>query len=468
MLFCYKCGVALSEKSFCTSCGADVGKYKKIIYMSNRYYNRGLERAQIRDLSGAAEELRQSLKLYKRNTQARNLLGLVYFEMGETVNAMSEWVLSAHFQQDKNLANDYIEILQANATLLDTLNSSIRKYNQALTLCKQDSLDVAKISLRRIVSNNPRLLSAHLLLALILLKEEDYAAAKKELLLVRKIDKGNVQAALYLRMVEENLNTDSSNSRKKKKNEASVTFQSGNDIIIQPSTRKDNALLNVFLNIFIGLVIGLLAGWFIIGPIRVNLQGREENEELAEVREQLDLKSTTVDELNKKIQRLNTQNESLSDQINAYEGANGAFEGYRYMLLAMEEYNKGAEMDKAVIAKYLDKIDENNSEKLKETEFLTVYNQLKAAVGESVADQYYADGFEAFKNEDYVTAFENFKKAVDYDPTNVDALYYLACTYKENKDYDNAKFYYNKVLEAAPDSEIGTKAKNYIQEIETM
>ena len=54
----------------------------------------------------------------------------------------------------------------------------------------------------------------------ILLKEEDYAAAKKELLLVRKIDKGNVQAALYLRMVEENLNTDSSNSRKKKKNES--------------------------------------------------------------------------------------------------------------------------------------------------------------------------------------------------------------------------------------------------------
>ena len=138
------------------------------------------------------------------------------------------------------------------------------------------------------------------------------------------------------------------------------------------------------------------------------------------------------------------------------------------MLLAIEEYMRGAEMDKTIIAKYLDKIDDNTSDKLKETEFRTVYNKLKETVGESVANQFYNDGFEAYKNEDYVTAFENFKKAVDYDPENIDALYYLACTYMENKDYDNAKFYFNKVVDAVPDSEIGTKAKNYIVEIETL
>ena len=125
MLFCYHCGMALSEKSYCTSCGASVGRYKKILYMSNNYYNRGLAKAQIRDLTGAAEDLRQSLKLYKRNTQARNLLGLVYFEMGETINAMAEWVLSQHFQPDKNIATDYIETLKTNVVLLDTINSSI-------------------------------------------------------------------------------------------------------------------------------------------------------------------------------------------------------------------------------------------------------------------------------------------------------------------------------------------------------
>ena len=70
---CYKCGCALSEKDFCTACGADVGTYKKLIYLSNQYYNEGLERAQVRDLTGSKEKLRQCLKLNKVNTQARNL-----------------------------------------------------------------------------------------------------------------------------------------------------------------------------------------------------------------------------------------------------------------------------------------------------------------------------------------------------------------------------------------------------------
>ena len=464
MLFCYSCGMALSEKSYCTSCGADVGRYKKILYMSNRYYNRGLEKAQIRDLTGAVEDLRQSLKLYKRNTQARNLLGLVYFEMGETVNAMAEWVLSQHFQKDKNIATDYIETLKTNAVLLDTINSSIKKYNQALNLCKQDSLDVAKISLKRVVSNNPRLISAHLLLALILMKEEDYSGAKKELILVRRIDRGNITASRYLRMAEENLNTDS--KRKKKSSENAVTIQSGNDIIIQPNTRKENSFLSILLNVMIGLVIGLLVGWFVLGPIRINIQKTEENKELADAYEEINLKNASISTYMQKIDSLQYQYDTLNDQLNAYEGANGALEGYKYLLLAVKEYSKGEAADKNVIAQYLDKIDKNGSDKLSETEFVEVYNMLKTSIGESVADTYYENGFNAYRQEDYITALENFKKAVEYNPENVDALYYLACTYLANKDYDNAKYYFNTVINLAPESELGNKAVNYIAEID--
>lgn len=466
MLYCYHCGVALSNKPYCTSCGAEVGRYKKILYMSNQYYNRGLEKAQIRDLTGSVEDLRQSLKLYKRNTQARNLLGLVYFEMGEIVKAMAEWVLSQHYQPDKNVANDYINTLTSNAVLLDNMNSSIKKYNQALNLCKQGSLDVAKISLKRVVSNNPRLINAHLLLALILMKEEDYSTAKKELIMVRKIDRGNITAATYMRMADENLNTDS--AKKKKKQDVAVTFQSGNDIIIQPTTRKDNPLLNVFINGFIGLAIGLLVGWFLLGPLQVHFNQSDKAQELADAYKEIDSKNALIDELKKDHDTLLNNYESLRDQINSYEGNNGAFDGYRYLLLAVSEYNKGDGMNKDDIAKNLDKISENNSDKIKSEEFQNVYNFLKSAVGGSVADNYYADGYNAFRQEDYVTALENFKKAVEYDPNNIDALYYLACTYMENKDYENARNYFNQVISISPDSEIGTKAQNYIREIETL
>lgn len=464
MIFCYNCGTALSEKSYCTSCGVPVKKYKKIIYMSNKFYNRGLEKAQIRDLTGAVEDLRQSLMCYKRNTQARNLLGLVYFEMGETINAMAEWVISQHFQSERNMALDYIETLKSNPTLLDSLNSTIKKYNSALNLCKQGSLDMAKITLKKVVSNNPKLINAHLLLALILMKEEDYQSAKKELILVRRLDKGNITAALYIRMADENLNTDSKKS--KKKDENAITFQSGNDIIIQPKARKENTFLTMFINVAVGLVIGLLVGWFVLGPIRVNIQRADENKELADAYEEINLKNTTIDTLNNRIDSITNQYESIQDQLNAYEGTNGAFEGYKYLLLAVSEYSKGDSMDKNQIAQYLDKIDENSSEKLKEEEFISVYNMLKGAIGESVANSYYENGYNAFRQEDYVTALENFKKAVEYDKENVNALYYLACTYMANKDNENAKIYFNKVIDLAPGTELSTKASNYINEID--
>ncbi|MBO4310332.1 MAG: tetratricopeptide repeat protein [Lachnospiraceae bacterium] len=464
MLFCYSCGMALSEKSYCTSCGAEVGRYKKILYMSNRYYNRGLEKAQIRDLTGAVEDLRQSLKLYKRNTQARNLLGLVYFEMGETVNAMAEWVLSEHYQKDKNIASDYIETLKTNAVLLDTINSSIKKYNQALNLCKQDSLDMAKISLKRVVSNNPRLINAHLLLALILMKEEDYSGAKKELILVRRIDRGNIRASMMMRMADENLNTDS--KRKKKTTENSVTIQSGNDIIIQPNTRKENSFLNIFLNVAIGLLIGLLVGWFVLGPIRVNLQKSEENKELQNAYDEINLKNIKIDTVEKSLSSLTSEYESLKDKLNAYEGSNGTMEGYKYLMLAVTEYSKGNEADKNMIAQYLDKIDANAMGNSKDAEFTEVYAILKGYIGADVSASYYDKGYNAYRQQDYITALENFKKAVDYNPENVDAVYYLACTYLATNDLDNAKNYFNTVISLSPGSELGNKAANYIAEID--
>ena len=87
---------------------------KRALLLSNRFYNRGLDKAQIRDLSGAVEMLRQSLQFNKKNIMARNLLGLVYFEMGEAVAALSEWVISKNLQPQDNIASQYIDRLQSN------------------------------------------------------------------------------------------------------------------------------------------------------------------------------------------------------------------------------------------------------------------------------------------------------------------------------------------------------------------
>ncbi|MBR2036402.1 MAG: hypothetical protein IKA09_01600, partial [Lachnospiraceae bacterium] len=152
---CYRCGATLTQHDFCTACKCDVRQYKLIIEASNRKYNEGLEKAQIRDLTGAVTALKQSLKLNKEHVDARNLLGLIYFEMGEVVSALGEWIISKNLQPNKNIASDYISRLQNNQSRLDTYNQAIHKYNTALDLCHQGSDDLAIIQLKKIVSLNP-------------------------------------------------------------------------------------------------------------------------------------------------------------------------------------------------------------------------------------------------------------------------------------------------------------------------
>ena len=80
---CIYCGAELTGETICRNCGSDVSIQKRIVRISNLLYNRGLEKASVRDLSGAQTLLRQSVRFNKENIDARNLLGLCYFETGD-------------------------------------------------------------------------------------------------------------------------------------------------------------------------------------------------------------------------------------------------------------------------------------------------------------------------------------------------------------------------------------------------
>ena len=129
---CIYCNTPLAAIDYCPGCGADVTLLKRIVRISNLLYNRGLEKATVRDLSGAIACLKQSLKFNKENIDARNLLGLCYYETGEVVLALCEWVVSKNMAPVDNAALGYIADLQNNKNQLDTINQSIRKYNQSI------------------------------------------------------------------------------------------------------------------------------------------------------------------------------------------------------------------------------------------------------------------------------------------------------------------------------------------------
>lgn len=85
---------------------------QKIQYAANSYYNRGLEMAKERNLSGAARFLKRALQFNKYHTDARNLLGLIFYEMGETSDALIQWVISINLQPDNNRADHYLDEVQ--------------------------------------------------------------------------------------------------------------------------------------------------------------------------------------------------------------------------------------------------------------------------------------------------------------------------------------------------------------------
>ena len=98
---------------------------EKILHQSNYWYNDGLRKAKIRDISGAVQSLKRSLQYNRENIPARNLLGLVYYERGEIAEAIVEWILSQNFQKSDNLAGYFIREIQKDKKTLEEIDRAV-------------------------------------------------------------------------------------------------------------------------------------------------------------------------------------------------------------------------------------------------------------------------------------------------------------------------------------------------------
>ncbi|MCR4690210.1 MAG: tetratricopeptide repeat protein [Lachnospiraceae bacterium] len=473
---CYNCGAELSEKNFCTACGEDVSNYKKVIYMSHRLYNDGLEKANVRDLSGAIASLRESLKFDKTNVEARNLLGLVYFEMGDVVGALMEWVISKNFRSKKNLADDYIEAVQSNPARLDAINQSIKKYNLALKYCHQDSKDLAVIQLKKVLSQNPRLIQGHLLLALLYLDSEQWNKARREVDKVLVIDVGNTMALTYRKYIEDMTNTEDEegSSGKRRKNDqkvraadSAVTYTSGNEVIIQPADMREPRGASSILNILIGLIIGVAVSYFLILPARVQMARNGMNEELKTIGDNSDAKSARITELEQNVEALEQEKTRLQTAIDDYTGENGESLKVDSLLQASKNYLDNPD-DAGALADALYNIDKDYVDSLASDAYRQLYYKLMKLAGEKVASSLYESGSTSINQSDYTTAITTLEKAWYFssalEEPDPEILYLLANAYKQAGETDRAKQTYQNVISTFPQSEAAKKATERLAE----
>lgn len=453
-MICYRCRQEAGKDDYCPSCGTDLRVFQKAVRISNTYYNDGLEKARVRNLSGSIISLKKSLKLNKYNTDARNLLGLVYYEMGETVDALSEWVISKNFQPEDNRAGAYLNSIQKSQGQLAAVNQTIKKYNQALVYCRQGSRDLAIIQLRKVLSLNSHLVKGHQLMALLYIQENKLEQAKKSLRSAGKIDTNNTLTLRYLKEVNQQLKEQSSKRKKRKPEDDLISYQSGNETIIMPKRFKESSLGEAFGYIVLGLAVGVAVTCFLIVPNVRKLAVDDARKQLLSANDTITTNTQTISSLNKQIEDLQAQlddaakdSEEVQEEINAYEDLLNAYVAYAGddMVTAGEKMEK---IDKSYLSK-------NAKE---------IYRAMEEDVTEEYLRELYAQAYRAYNRRDYEEAIEAFKTVVekeeDYEDGN--AAYYLAQSYRANDDLESAQPYYKYIIENHPNTSRAATAKNYV------
>lgn len=469
-MICYKCGCTLSEKNFCTGCGAEVGMYKKILYMSNKCYNDALEKCYVRDLSGAIALLNQSIKFNRNNVDARNLLGLIYYEIGELTEAMAQWVISVNIRENKNIAAGYLEEIQNDQQGMDKMNQTLKKYNQALGLCYSDSRDYAMVQLKSILGGGSKYLRAHQLLALIAISGEDWEIARREVDRCLAIDSGNTLAQRYKKEIENALmSVDDGRSRQKKVKDDDkqiMRYQSGNETIIMPVSKKENHAGSTLINIAIGLLIGIAITYFLVLPAKIYAVNEAANEKVSVVSDEKDKKTSELDAVKSELTKLKTDYNTLQNQLNYGDGEGMVTIADDALMNAASAYITNPN-DMETIGAYLEQLEvQDGVEGVVRTDaFNALYNELMGEISLELASFYYERGYEYYKSEDYQQAAADLKRAYGYDSSNGEALLYLANSLRRIGQEDEARDVYTSIIDLYPGTERASKAESYLAEL---
>lgn len=344
---CMNCGAFLMDKDldYCPKCGCNVLIQKKVDYLSRQYYNQGLEKASVRDLSGAINCLKQSLMYNKHNIQARNLLGLVYFETGEVVAALSEWVISKNLQPSRNLASEYINKLQANSNKLEAINETIRKYNDALNLCREGHEDMAAIRLKKILAQNPKLIKGYHLLALIQMKEGEYNKARRTLKRAARIDKTNTTTLRFLSEIDEQTGVSTRLGRQKKRRfgskgaEEKEAASISRDMVIPTAPYKERSRVSLFFTLVAGFAAGLLAFYLLAVPAIKQGIYREANQQIVKYSDAVSSQGAELTKAQNQAQESGDTVEAASKQIEEEKKKSDSYEALLEAYAALQQQN---------------------------------------------------------------------------------------------------------------------------------
>ena len=438
-------------------------KNRHLEQISNGYYNLGLSLAKERNLSSALNALSISLGLNKKNTDARNLYGLIQFEMGEETKALISWVISININPINNPAQNYLQKLRNKFAYLEKSQDAISKYNKAISQIKTVNYDMARITLKQAVDIRPHFVKAMLALALLDIREGKSSEAKKLLENVLAIDRFNTKAITYL---EEMKPLTEKNARKEKlsvigspvKKEKHV--ENVNNGMPVTEIYKNYSGMFTAINVGIGLIVGACAMVFLYMPTMKVALNNAHNKEIVEISQQLN-------DVNLSIETLKSENEGLNEQVNkltevnntSTENMNYKLLQYVYFLGLIKEYNTKNYTRAAEIFSNLDVgqlTDVDNGLGISVTGIFAEMAPKMREEGPKLLLKV-ADGLN--RSGDFAGAIGYYDAALRISPDYVEAKYKKALAYKAMGDVDTANNLFTEIITNYPDDRFANESK---------
>lgn len=424
---------------------------KNDIYQSNYWYNDGLTKAKVHDLSGAKESLEKSLKFNEENINSRNLLGLVFYEEGEIAEAVLQWKKSSGIQSNENIADEYISEMQKEPEEVERMNSAVKKYNQCLEYCHQGGEDLALMQLKKLVSSNPRLLKAQQLLALLYLKAGQYAKARMILRQIHRLDTTNELTLRYLQVVKKL--HDEKAAKLKVENQQIISRQPENESVLKSvaDVLRDNSPRSSIINIIIGIVVGVAAACFLVLPAVNQAQSNKLNKEVVKYSDQMANKNAEISALTKELNGYKKASAELETVKKNAEEAKGSYDTlFEIYKTTRKSFNKEE------VAVQLQSI---NKDALSD-DGKKIYDDIYSRVVIPLCEKKYRAAQRSFKHHNYEETIPLSEFIISYDERyeGGNVLMMLAQSYEGVGRIDEAKTIYKKAVDLFPDTEIARDA----------
>lgn len=451
---CPYCGREVSTRVRCSACHSEIAWAQKIYEKAEIYYLKGYNEAKIRNLETAASYLRKAVFYNKYHINARNLLGLIYYETGEVGAALKEWIISSSLDKEDLVAAEYIKMVQDAPNALVDCKESISLYNKALSYLEQDHGDVATIRLKKAVKLNPNFVKARVLLALCYIQEKQFRKANEQVKAALEISNDQVEALRYYKLLAK---------------EDTTTVQPY-EMGYQPVKANGNAnglterksiYMRSVMYFALGAVCTGIIGVGLVIPSKVDgyknqvtqLKASEANlqSEIAVLESDQNDELTALKEENEKLSKDKSQYESEALQLKQQEKLSEAED-----LMSEWDYVGAAEAIYSISTTSL-------SEESKEE-----YEQLKADCYMRAASDLFNEAYNLYYQEEYVEAKGKLETALLYEPEEYTArrsLYYLGEIEYQQNSLEQAKSYYEKVINDYPGTNEAYMADSRIEEI---